>query len=537
MKLSSATSTSETTPPPTSVGVLVAGGSLQHISGEPFPALTAEDTKALSAERTTIRQVDKTLLVSTPFGSGRHMLFAYADMPDGMSAIDLARHVEEKSLTSAQALAKASQQSQPADPGDADSFVTAVTASIPFRSKRRLEGFVRELTNSGFSRHVVAGKLRGSKLRGLRFSNPELNNAKTELLFVVQEYLAAEEPHENPIDTLNADLVAEQMGGRKLNIFLPSTPGGIAVIATDVSPQDRDKAELNMKLLTLLAPHGYWTQWVKRLLGWSLAASALIGLVAYMAVPANVYIRGAAMSTSGDTATLALSFPAFLERSYVRPGEVLKAGDQIMTLRSPELDQALEEEKLSLNLEKLNAQDALERNDFNSFQLAQSRQNLSATRLEQLEYRLGLLDVRAREDARILSVLPNTMAGGFLNIGAELVRLQSTQVFEAQIDVNPVDAARLRAGQAGELFFKGLPGQVFTIETTSVPISGPSPDGQTFSLTIEAKVVDQDQSALIPGLSGYAKINVGEAPRFVAVFRKVTDYVRFNLWKFLGFDI
>ena len=195
------------------------------------------------------------------------------------------------------------------------------------------------------------------------------------------------------------------------------------------------------------------------------------------------------------------------------------------------------QEELAQNLEQLNAREALERNDFNSFQLAQSRQDLSAKRLEQLRYRSSLLDLRATQTARVLSVLPNTMAGGFLNVGTELARLQPTQVFEALIDVNPVDASRLHAGQAGELFFKGLPGQVFTIETLGVPVLGPSPDGQTMALKIEVKVLDQDQSALIPGLSGYAKIHVGEAPRFFSVFRKISDYVRFNIWKFLGFDI
>jgi hypothetical protein len=103
--------------------------------------------------------------------------------------------------------------------------------------------------------------------------------------------------------------------------------------------------------------------------------------------------------------------------------------------------------------------------------------------------------------------------------------------------VNPVDAVRLNAGQIGELFLKGLPGEVFSIETQGVPVLGQSPNGQSLSLTIQAKVLETDQSALIPGLSGYAKIEIGEAPRFIGVFRKISDYVRFNIWKLLGLDI
>jgi hypothetical protein len=537
-------------PAASSTGVLLQGGSLQLISGDPFPALSPDDITALCADRTTIRQVDQHLLISTPFGAGRSMLLAYPDLPDGMTSADLARHVESKSAASAKALATAAAGPNPAAAPDLpDSFVAAITASIPFRPKRRLEGFARELTNTGFSRHVVAAKIRRGKARGLTFSRPDLKNAKTEIRFLLKSCLnqnaspdsplenPPENPQENPLDSLDADLLAEKMGGRKLSVFLPDAPSGIAILATDVSARDLATIKTNMPLLDLLTPAKKWARRMQRAAAWGAGTLALLGLIAYMALPAPVHIRGAALSTSGDTKTIALPFPAFLDISLVRPGELVSAGDPIMKLRSPDLEQALAEEKLTQNLEELNAQEALEQNDFNSFQLAQSRQNLSAQRLDQLQHRVSLLDVRASTDARVLSVLPNTISGGFLNTGTELARLQPTQIFEAQIDVNPVDAARLSAGQSGELFFKGLPGQVFAIETMGVPVLGPAPDGQSQTLTIEAKVLDADQSALIPGLSGYAKIYTGDAPRFFSVFRKVSDYVRFNIWKLLGFDI
>ena len=533
MKPSSAKSTSDTLPRPTSTGVLVGGDTVQHLSGDEFPEFASDDILALSAPRTTIRQVRGLFVISTPFGSGRHMLFAYAEMPDGMSATDLARAVEAKSNASAEALANADL----ATATQAGSFVAALVASIGFRRKRRLEGFVQELTNSGFAHQVVSVSIRGGKVGKFSFSNPELKNAKSELLFLLRALLKAEAPVQNPLDTLDANLLAERLGGRRLNVFLPEANRGVAIIATDVEAQDRTQIDEHLKLIDLLVPVGFFSKSWKRMIGWGIAAATALAVIAYLAVPAPVYIRGATISISGDTQTLALSFPAFMERSFVRPGELIKVGDPIIKLRSPDLEQALEQEKLSKNLEELNASEALEQNDFNSFQLAQSRGDISAKRLEQLEYRASQLDVRAVEDGRVLSVLPNTMAGGFLNVGTELARLQPSQIFEAQVDVNPVDAALLQAGQIGEIFFKGLPGQIFNIETQGVPVLGPAPDGQSLALKIEVKVLDDDQSALIPGLSGYAKIHVGEAPRFYGLFRKLSDYVRFNIWKILGFDI
>ena len=61
-----------------------------------------------------------------------------------------------------------------------------------------------------------------------------------------------------------------------------------------------------------------------------------------------------------------------------------------------------------------------------------------------------------------------------------------------------------------------------------------APDSPTPRLQIKARIAAEDQSDLVHGLEGFAKIDTGQAPRIVGLTRPLREYLRVSLWKYLG---
>ncbi len=206
----------------------------------------------------------------------------------------------------------------------------------------------------------------------------------------------------------------------------------------------------------------------------------------------------------------------------------------IARLRAPDLEEKRAVIGAEIAIETVAAQAALSMNDYGNYLLSQQKLEAATLRLTRVTERLDALMIRAPQSGRIVFSVPPDVAGRYLALGETIALIQPSPEFGVQLEVARVDAALLRAGQAGEVWFRGLPGGRWQIETET-PVSWLEGNAQDDDqLIVRARILDAQQERLIGGLTGFARVHVGEDFRIKVLGRYVIEYLRSKAWIWFG---
>jgi hypothetical protein len=93
-----------------------------------------------------------------------------------------------------------------------------------------------------------------------------------------------------------------------------------------------------------------------------------------------------------------------------------------------------------------------------------------------------------------------------------------------------VDAALLKPGQTGEVWFRGIPRQTWPFETRTPVTKTVNPANAEESLTLRGELIGENQETLFAGLSGFGKIDVGKEMRAKVYGRYVIEFLRTKAW-------
>lgn len=506
------------TPTPDFMACLGAKGFDPSLDGE-VPDLAGEQLTKLLGARPTAHKIDGWILCAAPITGGQSLVHGYRRLPKGVPLPDLIRAVE----TEARA------HNAPAPEDATDRLRTAAQALSLMPPKKRMGQALYAIRDAGISGVAAMAHVNNGKITKLFFTNKSAVNTRDELGTVV------EAPEDQDINT-ELDLIARSMGGTTGSLLRPTNPkNGLVFFGVDLSASHKSALTLSQDFFALLNDK---TSAKGRTFGglWGLlAAACVVAATVFLMLPAPVYVSNFAQARASQTMTISLPFGAFLEDTFVLPGDVLNAGDTAATLRSPEIENGIAEQTVTHSLELINAQDALNTGNLGEFQLAEKRAEIALLRLDQLQSQQQQLVVMAPLDSRVVTTLPEGERGNFLPIGSPVVTFQPTAAFDVLIDVAPADAALLEIGQTGHVFFRGLSDETFPLEIISAPTQTVNPDTGETRDQVRARLMTDGQADLLVGLSGFAKIETRTAPRIVGLTRPLVDYMRLLVWKTLGF--
>ncbi len=477
----------------------------------PFPDLTADELAKLRGDRPTARKLHGWIYCTAPVPGGQMLVHGYQSLPKGAALGDLIHYVETAARTAVP------------DENIAGKFGAASLFLAQLPAKKRLGQLLFALRDQGLTGIVAMAHIRQGKVKKTYFASQEDRKIKDDFATILAQ---------GEDTSLDLELTAAKLGGQTANLLRPpDSQNGLAFLGVDLAPAilaSLTDAQDHFHLLTDDTHKRKFT-------GIAALAAIFIGAAIYLAMPAPVYVSNFAESRARQSITMALPFGAFLETTNVRPGQLLEAGDVAAVLRSPELENGIAEQKVAYNLEVINGQDALNSGNIGALQLAEKRAEIAQLRQRQLESRQALLTVTAPTASRVVTALPDGDRGNFMPIGTAIVTLQPTQAFDLVIDIAPQDSVRVIPGQTGHVFFRGLSDETFGFEILSTPTQTLHPETNEMRHQVRARITDAQQSDLLVGLSGFAKIETRTAPRIVGLTRPVVDYVRLFLWKNLGF--
>jgi multidrug efflux pump subunit AcrA (membrane-fusion protein) len=114
--------------------------------------------------------------------------------------------------------------------------------------------------------------------------------------------------------------------------------------------------------------------------------------------------------------------------------------------------------------------------------------------------------------------------------GEVLMVLAPNDSFRLILEVDETDIAAIRPGQRGQLALAAEPGQPIGFSTRRIVPVATAADGRNYFEVEATPEASQAQASLRPGLSGVAKIEVGERSLGWLLFHRAVAWLRLSLW-------
>jgi multidrug resistance efflux pump len=285
------------------------------------------------------------------------------------------------------------------------------------------------------------------------------------------------------------------------------------------------------------AVQGWRRRWrqssgLRRGLGAGLAA-----LVAgWLLWPVAHELGGRARLDGQQERSLTAPTDGFLQAVHARPGDRVRAGQPLLELAP----QDLETDARRLESEVAQHQNAymaaLARSDRAQMGLHLARSDEVGARLQLVRRELGRTRIEAPMDALVLDGDLSRSVGMPVRRGDTLMRLTPDQPPRVVIEIDERDIDAVRPGQAARLALSALPWDTLALQVERVQPAARSVEGANV-FEVEARLQpggDAAASALRPGLTGVARIEVGRQSRLVTLGTRVVDWLRLQWWRWNG---
>jgi multidrug resistance efflux pump len=226
----------------------------------------------------------------------------------------------------------------------------------------------------------------------------------------------------------------------------------------------------------------------------------------------------------------------FLQAVHARPGDRVRAGQPLLELapQDLELDARRLESEVAQHQNAYMA--ALARSDRAQMGLHLARSDEVGARLQLVRRELGRTRIEAPMDALVLDGDLSRSVGMPVRRGDTLMRLTPDQTPRVVIEIDERDIDAVRPGQPARLALSALPWDTLALQVERVQPAARSVEGANV-FEVEARLQpggDAAASALRPGLTGVARIEVGRQSRLVTLGTRVVDWLRLQWWRWNG---
>ena len=269
----------------------------------------------------------------------------------------------------------------------------------------------------------------------------------------------------------------------------------------------------------------------RRLRNSIVAVSLLAALVVCAIVEINFRIASPARLEGSVQRTVAATQDGFIAEAPARAGDTVQLGE--LMARLDDRDLKVEAQKWSSRRSQLEKEyrDALAQHD---------RSKVSILRAQiaeaEAEYQLAAAQL---ERTRIVAPFDGVVVNGDLSqsLGAPVAR--GEVIFEVApldgyrivLNVDERDVAYIAEGQPGQLALTALPHDPLDFTVTRVTPVASDEDG-SHHFRVEARL-DAATKRLRPGMEGVAKVDVGQASIAFTLTRRLQDWLRLTLWRWM----
>lgn len=264
---------------------------------------------------------------------------------------------------------------------------------------------------------------------------------------------------------------------------------------------------------------------------WKIGFLALVGLLLFLVFFPWFYRVEATFELKAAQSTeLTAMVDGFIESVSAEPGQVVAAGDVLLKMDTTDL--VMMENEALAKIGRLEADGARARaeGDLMGSRLLLAEVREEEARLERVRYQLELTSVRAPWDGYVIEGDLKERLGSPVSRGDTLMRVSELRDLEVRLEIPERSIHELDfAVKGGELAFASRPDIKYRFTINRIePLGVVRPEGTVFM----AKATIDEASAdwWRPGMSGIAKVDVGERPLIWVLSHRLIDFIRLKLW-------
>lgn len=263
----------------------------------------------------------------------------------------------------------------------------------------------------------------------------------------------------------------------------------------------------------------------RRRSAWAVAALVVAGL---LMLPLPWRVSAPARLEGSVQRAVVAPADGFLEQANVRPGDQVVAGQVLAHLSAQDLELERKRRESELRQHESGYRAAQARNDRTQMVISQSRAGEAQALLSLAETQLDRTRLQAPFDGLVIKGDLSQTLGAPVQRGEVLMVLAPSDSFRLIVEVDESDIAAIRPGQKGQLALAARPEQPLGFTTRRIVPVAMAADGRNY-FEVEA-APDAAESNLRPGLSGVAKIEVGERRLAWLLFHRAAAWLRLALW-------
>ena len=275
------------------------------------------------------------------------------------------------------------------------------------------------------------------------------------------------------------------------------------------------------KLALLLGPKHTWAKAVSLL--------AVVALAALFLVRLPYRVEGTFLLKSDDVSFRTAPFDSYIDKVFVRPGDEVKAGSNLVRLATRELE--LEERVALADLGRYQreAEKARATNGLAEMRIAQAQAEQSGARLELVRHRLREAFILAPFDGVVVEGDLRERLAAPVKQGDALIKIARLDRLYVEGEISERDIHDILGRQDGEIAFVSQPRLKFPIRIVKIePAAFPRSSGNVFLVRCEFALGPERWWR--PGMSGLCKLSVEKRTLFWILTHRTVDFLRMQLW-------
>ena len=264
-----------------------------------------------------------------------------------------------------------------------------------------------------------------------------------------------------------------------------------------------------------------------------LVALVLVALLGFLLLADGAFRVGAKTVLEGQVQrTVVAPFDGFIDTAPVRAGDRVRAGQVLATL--DDKDFALEQIRWRAKREQANRklQTARAEHDRAAVAVLDAQIAQAQAQLALVEAKLARTRIVTPFDGVVVSGDLSQMLGAPVETGKVLFEVASDGVYRAALAIDERDIAYVEIGQRGKLVLSGLTDDALPIAVERVTAVATAEEGANV-FRVEARIDAPPGELLQPGMEGIAKVEAGTARLWWIWTRRLEDWARIQLWKWL----